>query len=268
MPATGAPIRRLPRGSAFTLVELLVVIGIIAVLMTVLLPALHLARESARKAACLSNLRQIGIAIQAYANDNRGRIPFGPKAPPMMTASDFYPSTGAPTSLISLTNGAPVGLGLMLREHLAKQPRALFCPGSDQADDAEGELAKVGRHQAQCSYYYRHGSVARQFDDPNAVARPAEHIQLAGLGLNRNGRSIRALAIDTQFPAPEGFASFGIASRTHHRQKWANILYSDGHAVSRPNTDQRFTVDLDDYFALKNAFDRILQVFEAADIEP
>jgi|DewCreStandDraft_4_1066084.scaffolds.fasta_scaffold04943_5 prepilin-type N-terminal cleavage/methylation domain-containing protein/prepilin-type processing-associated H-X9-DG protein len=264
---TASAYRAAPVRPAFTLVELLVVIGIIAILVAILLPALARARESAARAACLSQLRQIGAAIHAYANENRGRIPFGPKAPPMMTATQFYPSTGAPTSLISLSNGDPVGLGLLLRSHLSKQPRALFCPGADQPVDADGELAKVGQQQAQCSYYYRHGSVARQFDDPNAAVQPAERIQLANLGRNRDGQRIRALLIDTQFPAPEGFASFGIVSRTHHGQRWANVLFSDGHAIAYPNANERFTVRLADINALRNAFDRILKVLEIADAE-
>jgi prepilin-type processing-associated H-X9-DG protein/prepilin-type N-terminal cleavage/methylation domain-containing protein len=63
------------RVRAFTLVELLVVIGIIALLIAILLPALRKARVSAQTAACLSNLRQIGIAYNIYANENNGWLP-------------------------------------------------------------------------------------------------------------------------------------------------------------------------------------------------
>jgi len=250
---------------AFTLVELLLVIAIVGILFGLLLPALGSAIAQANSTACLSNLRQIGVAIHDYAASHDGQIPFGPKAPRMMTASNFYPSTGAPTSLISLSNGAPVGLGLMLQWELSDEPRVLFCPGSDQPHDADAELAKVGRQQAQCSYYYRHGSVARQFDNPNLPDEAADHIDLANLGRNRNGRPIRALVIDTQFLVPEGFAAFGIVPRTHHGQMWANVLFSDGHVESRSNADGRYTVDLNDYDALRNAFDRILRVLETAD---
>jgi len=231
--------------------------------MGVLVPALSSGRASARRIACLSNLRQIGLAVHSYADDNRGNIPFGPKAPPFLSPADFYPSTGAPTSLICLMSGKPVGLGLLLREHLSAQPKVLFCPDPDQRVFADDELAKVGTAQAQCSYYYRHASVTRLFDSPTDP--PASHIALGNLGQNRDGRPVRALAIDTMFLCPPDLAQWNVKPRTHHRQRFANILFCDGHVLSCSNADGRFTVDLRDYSQIRDAFNKILEVLERAD---
>lgn len=63
------------RDAAFTLIELLVVIAVIGVLASLLLPVFGKAKEAGRSAACISNLRQIGVALQLYVDANNNRLP-------------------------------------------------------------------------------------------------------------------------------------------------------------------------------------------------
>lgn len=252
-------------GWGFTLLELLAAVAVIAILVALAIPALTRVQDAGKGAACVSNLHQIGVALFAYAGDNGGKIPAGPKAPPFTNPASFYTSTGAPTSLLSLQSGAPAALGLLLETYLAATPRVLFCPGTDQPVDASAELAKVGRQQAQGSYYYRHGGNTALFDTPSTVI---PDIRLFNMGNNRNGQPVRALVLDTEFLCPPDLAPFNVKPRTHHKLKFVNILFSDSHVGSRSNADGRYTVDLSDYSKLRGAFDNILTVFERADADP
>src|SRR5690349_8092887 len=66
---------------AFSLIELLVVIGIIGVLASMLMPAVSRAKGRANDVKCISNLRQIGIALSIYADENQGRLPYAERLP-------------------------------------------------------------------------------------------------------------------------------------------------------------------------------------------
>src|SRR5690348_5806736 len=82
------------RRGGFTLIELLVVIAIIAILAAILFPVFAQAREKARTATCLSNLRQIGLANQMYLQDYDERFPFAGRDWPQAAFVDVWNCLG------------------------------------------------------------------------------------------------------------------------------------------------------------------------------
>jgi prepilin-type N-terminal cleavage/methylation domain-containing protein/prepilin-type processing-associated H-X9-DG protein len=113
------------RTKGFTLVELLVVIGIIAVLVGILLPALNRARESGRRVTCLSNMRQLGMAFMMYVQENKGRFPLAGVE-------------NRPEDWIYWNGGRNLNEGAIVRYHGGQFSETLYTCPSDILENHQG----------------------------------------------------------------------------------------------------------------------------------
>jgi prepilin-type N-terminal cleavage/methylation domain-containing protein len=209
------------RRPGFTLVELLVVIGIIAVLIGILLPALARARAAANRTACASNLRQIAIGTINYASMNRGYLP------------TFYEHSGGgditPEDCYQVVNGSKnYSYALLYRGKFLTNPEVFYCPSFPNPDfDYTAfpkpwlEAALTPPNDAWRSSYLWNPHYKNVLTSSGIVKKPA-YLKLKDVPNNR------VLAIDILFDV--NYIAHRIT--TNPRQSPWNLVFKDGHVVS------------------------------------
>ncbi len=235
--------------NAFTLVELLVVVAIIALLVSILLPSLGRAKDLTRETICLTRLGGQMRAVFMYATDNNDFIPTGPEDP--LSSTFPYPGMPADPCRQFATNRLWIGMlktydgcGLLIKSR-ALSAEFFFCPGDDSSDPDE-ELAKLrdqGGEDAYGSYLYR------QLDQAGSS-------RLGNLGNNDDGVPVWALLMDLNSEMP------GQPTRRNHSGRRVNIGFADAHASGFDNSENTFTLRAED---VMNPFSRIDEILKYAD---
>lgn len=196
---------------AFSLLELLVVIGIIAVLLALLLPKLEAAMEASRLAACGENLHQLANGLHAYASENSGLAPVGPTTPSAIDPSRNFSTLGNNQIRVAAT-GKLLGLGLLTNGQLTS-PKVLVCPSDNDTNAAPQIAANLASATADAysSYAYR------QLDQTDST-------RLLVPGKNQFSQDATATVFDWQSTGPAPFTR-----NSHDYNERLNIMFNDGH---------------------------------------
>lgn len=200
---------------AFSLIELLVVIGIIAVLMAILLPALEKARESALKVKCASNIRQVGQALVLYSNDNHGQYPRTTYIPGAPLTEGTGPAATDPFATGGVQpNDVTAAIFLLIRTQDAL-PQIFMCPYND-VNAFEADKATNIRNRSNFTDYRKNlgYSYANPYPDATAVA--------AGYALTNHLSPRFVLAADLN----PGTLS---ENSKNHEDEGQNVLFADSH---------------------------------------
>lgn len=158
--------RRRPR-RGFSLIELLVVLGVATILIGLLMPSFAIVREAARRAVCASNMHQIAIALESFSRDSRDRLP-----------NSFYSGDRtrepSPQSMMILNRGGNVdpwdGVGRLYSKHYISAPGAYYCPshtGRHKIERYQDSWRSGGNQVIVGNYQYRGMlNLASQTADP------------------------------------------------------------------------------------------------------
>lgn len=213
--------------AAFTLVELLVVMGIIALLIAILAPALGSARESAKTVACLSNLRQMVVAAHCYAGSYRGSYPiaYDVQVSPVYTmyAWDFTVSKDFGTS----PPAVKVTAGLLWEGQGSGKIQQ--CPSFEGASNSPGDPYTGYNYNTS---YIGHGSgesVVRPAKMTD-VKRPAR-CALFGDG-QWSGGANKFMRAPWANPGDANFTARAAGTQGYRHRGKTNVAFCDGHAES------------------------------------